>query len=247
MGTSPPNVGSLQGATAPAYRNRDNLALDYQEVLTAIVRLRSNRQAVPDAGVFRNHVRVALKGAEAEAARDGYAPEDARLATFAVVAFLDESILNSANPVFADWPRMPLQEELFGGHVAGEIFFQCLERLLARGDSREVADVLEIYALCLMLGYRGRHSMGGQETLRPIIDSITEKIRRIRGSATALSPNWLPPPEGARVKVSDRWVRRLGIGAVACFLLAVLLFVGFKVSLSSGASALRSATSVAGR
>jgi type VI secretion system protein ImpK len=240
-------VGTLQGATVAPDRNRENLALGYQEVLTAIVRLRSNRQAVTDAGVFRNHVRVALKAAEAEAARHGYAGEDIRLATFAIVAFLDESILNSANPIFADWPRMPLQEELFGGHVAGELFFQCLDRLLARGDSRELADVLEIYALCLMLGYRGRYSMTGQETLRPITDTITEKIRRIRGSTRALSPDWSPPPEGPRAPASDPWVRRLLISSAACLLLAVLLFVVFKLSLYSGATALHSATSVASR
>ena len=57
--------------------------------------------------------------AEQEARSRGYTAEDMRLASFAVVAFLDESVLNLRNPVFADWPRQPLQEELFGHHVAG--------------------------------------------------------------------------------------------------------------------------------
>ena len=76
--------------------------------------------------------------AEAEATKRGYPAEDVRLATFAVVAFLDESILNSGNPIFADWPRMPLQEELFGVHTAGEMFFQCIDRLMA--EERFTAD-----------------------------------------------------------------------------------------------------------
>ena len=50
-----------------------------------------------------------------------------------MVAFLDESILNLRNPVFADWPRKPLQEELFGHHMAGEIFFQNLQPLAGAG------------------------------------------------------------------------------------------------------------------
>ena len=98
---------------------RTNLALIYQEILTAITRFRSNRQAVADAASFRNQIKAAIGVAEAEATRRGYAADDVRLATFAVVAFLDESILNSNNPIFADWPRMPLQEELFGVHTAG--------------------------------------------------------------------------------------------------------------------------------
>ena len=49
----------------------------------------------------------------------GYSAEDVKLAGFALVAFLDESVLASGNPVFADWPAKPLQEELFGTHVAG--------------------------------------------------------------------------------------------------------------------------------
>src|SRR5207302_10861059 len=122
-----------------------------------------------------------LKMASAEAQRFGYAPDDIKLAAFASVALLDESILNSQNPLFADWPRKPLQEELFGIHIAGETFFQYAQQLLARNDSAEVADVLEIYHLCLLLGYQGRYSSGGRGELQSTADAIAAKIRRTRG------------------------------------------------------------------
>ena len=125
--------------SAVAHRT-ENLALVLQEALTAIVRLRSNRQAVSDAGSFRIHMREALKSADQEARKLGYSGDVMQLATFAVVAFLDESILNSRNPMFADWPRKPLQEELFGTHMAGEVFFQNLQKLLGQTDSPELAD-----------------------------------------------------------------------------------------------------------
>src|SRR3712207_8188758 len=35
-----------------------------------------------------------------------------------------------------------IQEELFGTHVAGEVFFQNLKELLQRADSHDTADVL---------------------------------------------------------------------------------------------------------
>ena len=137
-------------------RLADNLALGFQEVLTAIVRMRANSQNITDAETFRAQVRAALKQADQECTQQrGYLAEDVKLATFAVVAFLDESILNSRNPVFVDWPRKPLQEELFGVHVAGEIFFRNVERLLTRPDSNELADVLEVHLLCILLGFAG--------------------------------------------------------------------------------------------
>src|SRR5690242_3042547 len=126
-------------------RRPENLALIYQEVLTAIERLRANRQGVNDANAFRHHTREAIKTASNAALAAGYAADDVKLATFATVAFLDESVLNSQNPIFADWLRKPLQEELFGTHIAGEVFFQHLQQILGRNDSSDLGDLIEVY------------------------------------------------------------------------------------------------------
>lgn len=235
-----PKFVAPQGAGIPPVAERTNIALVYQEILTAIVRLRSNRQAVTDAASFRNQVKAAIASAEASADRRGYPTEDTRLATFAVVAFLDESILTSNNPIFRDWPRMPLQEEIFGGHTAGEMFFQVLDRLLARGDSPQNADVLEVFALCLALGYRGRYGTGGQESVRSIVATINDKLDRIRGGPHPLSPHWAPPGDAAPPQAYDPWVRRLFIGTVGIFSFAFLLFLLFTLALSLGASGLAS-------
>lgn len=212
----------------------DNLALLFQEALTAVVRLRSNRQSLTDAESFRYHMREALKSAAQEARnRAGYASEDIRMATLAVVGFLDESVLNTRNPLFADWPRKPLQEELFGTHMAGEVFFQNLEQLMSRNDSAELADVLEVHYLCLLLGYTGRYSGSRGGELQAILGALGDRIRRIRGPEGALSPAWAPGREAARV-TRDTWVRRLAIAAIAAVLITLVLFIGFKLSLSSG-------------
>jgi len=226
---SPPAVG----------RNAENLALILQEALTAIVRLRSNRQAVSDANTFRIHMREALKAADQEARRRGYNADTIKLAVFAVVAFLDESILNSRNPLFADWPRKPLQEELFGTHMAGEVFFQNLQKLLGQTDSPELADLLEVYYLCILLGFAGRYSVGNKGDLRGILEATGEKIWRVRGRYIDLSPSWRLPQEPARKTGGDPWARNLGIAAIACFVLMVALFIIFKLSLGSGISDLR--------
>jgi type VI secretion system protein ImpK len=232
-------MGGQQAGVSPAPgAGRTNLALIYQEILTAITRFRSNRQAVADAGSFRNQIKSAIGVAESEATRNGYAPDDVRLATFAVVALLDESILNSNNPLFADWPRMPLQEELFGLHTAGEMFFNCIDRLMAKNDAGPTADVLEIYALCLLLGYRGRYSISGQEGVRAIAATVAEKLQHLRGGPRPLAPNWAPPKDAVQQKSSDPWVRALLFGTIGALLFAILFFVGFKFVLISGASGL---------
>lgn len=230
MATIPVQVPAV--GTPLAYRARlENLALIFQELLTVAARVRSDRQAVSDAESFRAHIRSALKKAEQTGLAKGYNAQDIRMASFAVVALLDESILNSRNPAFSDWARKPLQEELFGGHVAGEIFFQGLDRLLAMKDSAELADLLEVYDLCLLLGYRGRYGISGPEALRGYKDAIAEKIRRIRGPLRPFASPWAGAVSTAPAVRKDRWTRRLAFTALGCLILSIVLFAAFKVSL----------------
>jgi type VI secretion system protein ImpK len=226
-------------APADTGRRRENLAFCFQEVLTAIVRLRANSQSISDPAAFRQHIRAALKAAEQEAAHRGYLNEDIRLCTFAVVAFLDESILNSQNPAFADWPRKPLQEELFGVFVAGEIFFRNLERLLTRPDSHVLADILEVHLLCMQLGFRGKFSLTGSAELRSFSEQIKQKIGRIRGHHDEIVPNWAPPAEAPRL-ASDPWLKHLLFGAAGICGLAIVLFLVYYLVLGSGVSSVES-------
>jgi type VI secretion system protein ImpK len=223
----------------------ENLAFVFQEIFTAISRLRSGRQRVDDANLFRQQIKSALKSAENDAVSKGYTLDDARLATYAMVAFLDESVQGSRNPVFADWSRELLQQELYGHLIAGEVFFENIEKLVLRADAHGTADLLEIYALCMLLGFRGRYSGAygvgaGPEAIRPILDTVLEKMRRIRGMATELAPGWAPPQQMIKVTAEDPWVKRLMMAAIICVVVAALLFGGYKLLLNMGASSLRS-------
>jgi type VI secretion system protein ImpK len=228
---------SSSAAPVVAGRRLENLALCFQELLTVGERLRSQRQPVSDANVFRSQLRQALAMADQEARRQGYTAEDIQYAVFAVVAFLDESILNLRSPVFADWPRQPLQEELFGHHIAGEVFFQHLQRLLGRDETHELADVLEVYHLCLLLGFAGRYSLGGRGELRSIIDTVAAKILRIRQPSPELSPAWRLPNDAPPPMV-DPWVKRLMFGAIGVLAFVVVMFLVYKFTLMSGVSTL---------
>jgi type VI secretion system protein ImpK len=233
-------LGSYRGSSPALERRGWNLALAFQEVFTAIVRLRYNRQAVSNAESFRAQMKQALRVAEQEARSGGCSAEDVRQAMFAVVAFLDESALGSRNPAFADWARLPLQHELYGHQLAGEVFFQELQKTLTRNDSLETADLLEVYSLCLLLGFKGRHAAGGD--LRSIMAGVQDKMRRVRDPFAALSPRGGIPAEALRLVQSDPWIRRLAVAAVAAPLLTLAVFLVFKFLLISGASELSAST-----
>lgn len=239
MGATLFGATSIQPMPQPANRRRDNLALVFQNLLTVIVRLRANRQPINDAHAFRAQMQSALRAAEKEGVSKLYPPEDVRLATFAIVAFLDESILSSSNPAFSDWSHTPLQAEMFGHQRAGEVFFENIERLLTRGDSHSAADLLEIYSLCILLGYKGKYGLGDLDSVRPVLDAIAEKIRRVRGPLPGLSPAWAVPEGNIQATQGDPWIRRLAVGAMASVVLALLFYAIFEILLNSGASKVR--------
>jgi type VI secretion system protein ImpK len=219
-------------------RRPENLAQIFQELLTAIERLRSNRQTVNDAQLFRRQILDSTKAAVQRARTyAGYATEDIRMATLAVIGMLDETILNFQNPVFGDWSRQPLQEELFGAHTAGEVFFENLRALLNRENSADLADVLEVHYLCLLLRYRGRYSLGGAGDLQAVMAATARKIRHIRGGFSGLAPAFNPQAEPVKQE-RDPWPPRFVAFAVVCLVLAILSFVVYNLVLDSRASSI---------
>ena len=217
----------------------NNLALCFQEVLTAILRVRFQRQQVQDAESFRAQMRRSLQSAMQEARALGYPSETVQMAVFAVVAYTDESVLNLQSPVFAEWARRPLQEELFGGHLAGETFFRNLRALLSQPDSPEVADALELHCLCLQMGYRGRYALGDSGELHQLLRQALAKIQRIRGAAHLVPV--VPVPEVLPPRAGDPWSRALLVTACVLALFTVAAFGGYEFLLGSGVSQVQNA------
>jgi type VI secretion system protein ImpK len=214
-----------------------SLASCYENSITTILRLGSQQQAVQNSQVFRGNIRAALKAAVEQAKTLGYSSEMIQLSFSAVVAFLDESVLMLQSPVFSDWGQRPLQEELFGHARMGEVFFESLRGLLNRQDSTEIADCLEVYCICLLLGYRGRYALGGGGEIATFLRQIREKIGRFRGQPLFLRASG-PAPEVKQPRAIDRWSRGLGIAAIFLLLAMLLAYGGFWLALSSGASQL---------
>jgi type VI secretion system protein ImpK len=219
----------------------ENLALIYQGLLTGIGRIQSGRQSVNDAESFRRRTKVALQEIERDAVAAGYDGNDVRETHFAVVAYLDAVILNSNEPVRAEWERKTLQEELFGQTDAGVVFFEKLERLRSRRDSRHLADVLEVFLLCLLLGFQGRYAGHLRGELYSITDRVSKRIEDIRAAVPRLLPSvpaqTVSGPVVASVEPTAPAYRLI---MVAAALITLLVFAVAKLQLIWASDDIRS-------
>ena len=209
-----------------------NLAILYEGMFTVIVRMQAQRQNASVAETFRTRVKAVLADVERDAIAAGYSAQDIRDTHFALVAFLDSVVLHSNDPVRPEWERQTLQQELFGQTDAGVVFFEKLEHFRSRPDSDHLADMLEVYLLCLLLGFEGRYS----GKLRGELESTAEKVRRriddIRGVSDRISPSdVLASTPTPRTPQTPQRVDRFGLLTLAAAIFAILLFLLFKLDL----------------
>jgi type VI secretion system protein ImpK len=221
------------GETSPS---RENLALLYQGLLTGIVRLQSQRQHISDGESFRRRTKATLQEVEQVAVAAGYDSRDVKDTHFAVVAFLDSVVLNSKDPVRAEWERKTLQEELFGKSDAGVVFFEKLEHFRSRRDSEQLADIVEVYLLCLLLGFEGRYSGGPRGELDGISQRTRMRIQDIRGRSRQISPTGGLPTEPTVRAPEQHSIDRFRLVTLGVVVLTILCFVLCFIALSSDVS-----------
>ena len=214
----------------PGVQRSDTLALLYQNILTGIVRIQGGRQPLTDVEIFRRRMKAALQEVQREAGAAGYGSTDIRDAEFAVVAFLDEAILSSKEPKAEEWRKRPLNIELFGQAVAGDVFFDKLLEIERRRDSPQLADLLEVYLLCLLLGFEGRFAPPLRGDAYRIMERLRGRIESIRGTDYKVSPpmEFRVETEATVVPANISW-RWWVLGSLAA---AVLLLLVYQWSLS---------------
>jgi type VI secretion system protein ImpK len=215
---------------------RDSLALLYQGFLTGIVRLQAKRQELGQPDSFRRRMQIALKDVQRDAVAAGYALEDVRDAEFAIVAFLDEVVLSSDDPGSREWAKQTLSVELFREARAGEVFFDRLDSYRSRRGATQLADLLEVYLLCLLLGFQGRYvNMPGE--LHAIADRTYRRIQGVR----PLTPNLFPEAQatgtpargGAPAPRQDNWRMKLVWVLAGCLLCFVLFWLHLQYLLNN--------------
>jgi type VI secretion system protein ImpK len=145
----------------------------------------------PDA--LRIRLTEMFNSAEREAKRFGIPDDSVQQARYAVAAFLDEMIMSVPSPHRDAWSARPLQYEFFREHVAGVEFFNRLETVRRTAPSNR--DLLEIFYLCLVLGFEGQYKLQGREKLKELIEGLVREIQPRSGELSVLSPHGKRPDE----------------------------------------------------
>jgi type VI secretion system protein ImpK len=179
---------------------------------------------------LRKEISATLQNLEKQGKRHGFADEDMKATRYALCALLDETILNSRWEFKDQWAERPLQLEHFGEHMAGERFFDLLERVRQKGGRK--VDLLEVFCLTLILGFQGKYKLRGREELQHLIRELAREINNYRGGSSALSPHGRIPDEPVeqRVQTIPRWYWITGAVSIATVL---ILFIALKLILRS--------------
>lgn len=210
----------------PASRPRPNNDLTRlaTPVLDIIMRIRAG--LITPSGDMRREIDGLLKQMEQRGDALGRHPRTVEAIKFALTAFVDETVLTADFPLRDAWEKYPLQLEYFKEHLAGVTFFDRLDEMLKNPTADP--DVVEVYYLCLLLGYEGKHKKYYLEQLQKIIETVAAYLRSAgRLQTVPLSPHWrvVDQPVLSPNRWLPRWARLTLAGAFAG---VILIYVMMK-------------------
>jgi type VI secretion system protein ImpK len=200
------------------------------DCLTLAMQLGS-AQDLPAPQVLRQRITGLLEAMNARASEAGIPPADLNEALYAIVAFMDEQILRSQWSGRQQWMSQPLQLTYFNENTAGEGFFQRMQALEQRPNQ---AHVLEIYYLCLTLGFRGKYALQAAGDLDAVEERVGSVLGRQLRASDELSPHGY---QRESVRGFSKRPTPIVIAGFAFLGLSLLVFIVLKVVSSMNASA----------
>ena len=201
------------------------------DCLILILQLRSTDN-YGEPAVLKNHIIEMFDKFEHEARSAGIDNEKIVSVKFALIAFLDETIISSSWTKKNSWLSEPLQLKLFETFNAGEEFFDNLDKLRLRTSNNN--DVLEVYYLCLTLGFKGKYQLQSPENLRKIIDDLNMELHpEMYRAVDLISPNG-KPHDSFMGQVKNKfplWIYPLG-----ALIIFAIFYIFMSISISDKAS-----------
>ncbi|MED5618030.1 type IVB secretion system protein IcmH/DotU [Ideonella sp. BN130291] len=231
--SNPPSLFGASGpGTAPQPRSGVLIAdahslLDLMYDGFYMLFLLKNRHAPLGFEDFRQRLRDFLTQFERGTRKLDCSAEDIYNAKYAFCALVDETVLMSQFKIRDEWQLRPLQLEYFGDQLAGETFFEKLEELRRQGAAK--LQVLEVFHMCLLLGFQGKYLLEGTEKLNYLTVRLGDEIAHLRGTRPGFAPHGLLPDRVAHTLRNDvpLWV------VVSVFALGGLLaFIGLRAHLA---------------
>jgi type VI secretion system protein ImpK len=215
-----------QGVSRRRSRSGGDLVSLAGQVLELVLKLRAGTAAPINP---RPVVQQLLKEMEQRGATLRYGEPQIKEVKFALAAFVDETIMSTNLPLRDEWEKFPLQLEYFGEQLAGIKFFEHLDDLLKHIETE--ADVVEVYYVSLLLGFKGKYKVYMEDQLQGVIENTAAQLKRVgRLQEAELSPHWKVRDQPA--PRSDPglplWAK---IGAGAGLLIVLLIYLVLVVLL----------------
>jgi len=194
-------------------------------VFDLILRLKAG--IVAPSNDLRPKIASMLTDFENRAERYRFSSKITQVAKFALAAFVDETVLSSNFNLKEEWEKNPLQLEYFGESLAGNKFFEKLAAMIKQVDV--TADAVEIYYVCMLLGFKGRYGVYEKEKLLTIMqETANALVRAGKIRPVELSPHWLAndQPEPPKPRKMPTWAKISALGGLGfAFIIYLVMFL----------------------
>lgn len=190
-------------------------------IFDLILRLKAG--IVQPSNDLRPKIASLLKEFEERALRYRHRESVIQVAKFGLASFVDETVLTNNFPLKEDWEKYPIQLEHFGEQLAGNKFYDKLEAMLRQIEV--TADAVEVYYVCMLLGFKGRYAVYEHEKLLATMQKTADALVKVgKITPVELSPHWLVedqplPPEK---KGMPTWAKITAFGGLG---FAVILYL----------------------
>ena len=194
-------------------------------VFDLILRLKAG--IVAPSNELRPQIAAMLTDFEKRGERYRFSSKIIQVSKFALAAFVDETVLSSKFNLKEEWEKNPLQLEYFGEQLAGNKFFEKLLAMIKQVDV--TADAVEIYYVCMLLGFRGRYGVYEKEKLLSIMqETANALVRAGKIRPVELSPHWLAndQPKPPEKRGMPTWAKISALGGLGlAFIIYLVMFL----------------------
>ena len=225
---------SLLGPRGPAIApgQASSALLDLMHEGFYLLFLLKNGSAPGDEQGFMERIKAFLDEFTREAKKIRADDGDIEAAKYAFCAAVDEIVLASPFDLRKPWERRPLQLLLFGDQLAGEHFFDRLDALRGKGAMRVQA--LQVFHMCLLLGFQGKYAIDGGEKLSYLTARLGDEIAHIKGKSCGFAPRAERPDQVVNKRRSD--VPLWALTSIFA-LLALCAYLGLRAHLTRNTQA----------
>jgi type VI secretion system protein ImpK len=174
-------------------------------IFDLILRLKAG--IVAPSNDLRPQVAALLMDFEKRAERYRFNHKIVQVSKFALASFVDETVLTNNFHLKEEWEKIRCSSNT-SANSWREINFSTSSQAMLK-QIEQTADAVEIYYVCMLLGFKGRYGVYEQEKLLAIMQTTANALVKVgKIKPVELSPHWL----GERPARAAGKTRNAGLG-----------------------------------